>query len=40
MHLNLVAGPLRLLEGDFPDPAPMRAIAEYNLWCVLELVRR
>jgi hypothetical protein len=40
MHLNLVAGPLRLLDGDFPDPAPMRAIAEYNLRCVLELVRR
>lgn len=38
MHLNLVAGPLRLLEGDFPNPGPMRAIAEYNLVRVLELV--
>ncbi|NUT28982.1 MAG: aminoglycoside phosphotransferase family protein, partial [Streptomyces sp.] len=31
MHLGLVAGPLRLLDGDYPDPAPMRAIAEHNL---------
>ncbi|GAB2724815.1 hypothetical protein GCM10027072_18230 [Streptomyces bullii] len=38
MHLGLAAGPLRLLEGDFPDPAPMRAIAEFNLGRVLELV--
>ncbi|MFD8028206.1 phosphotransferase [Streptomyces sp. NPDC059717] len=36
MHLSLVAGPLRLLEGDFEDREPMRAIAEYNLRRVLE----
>jgi hypothetical protein len=29
-HLSLVAGPLRLLDGDFPDRAAMRAIAESN----------
>lgn len=38
MHLSLVAGPLRLLDGDFPNPGPMRAIAESNLLRVLELV--
>jgi hypothetical protein len=31
MHLSLVAGPLRLLDGDFPEPELMRGIAEYNL---------
>ncbi|MFE4820207.1 phosphotransferase family protein [Streptomyces sp. NPDC056704] len=30
MHLSLVAGPLRLLDGDFPDPEFMRAIAEHS----------
>ncbi|WP_093906949.1 phosphotransferase family protein [Streptomyces sp. cf386] len=40
MHLSLVAGPLRLLDGDFPDPASMRAIAESNLLRALELVKR
>ena len=30
-HLSLVAGPLRLLEGDFPDRAFMRSIIEHNL---------
>ncbi|MEU4116021.1 aminoglycoside phosphotransferase family protein, partial [Kitasatospora sp. NPDC028055] len=30
MRLSLVAGPLRLLDGDFPDRAFMQAIAEYN----------
>ncbi|WP_030594843.1 phosphotransferase family protein [Streptomyces fulvoviolaceus] len=40
MHLSLVAGPLRLLDGDFPRPGPMRAIAESNLLCVLDLVER
>ncbi|GHG95873.1 phosphotransferase family protein [Streptomyces lanatus] len=39
MHLGLVAGPLRLLDGDFPDPAPMRAIAEHNLQQTLTLLR-
>lgn len=40
MHLSLVAGPLRLIEGDFPNPEWMREIAEHNLVRVLELVRR
>ncbi|WP_367321019.1 phosphotransferase family protein [Streptomyces sp. HUAS ZL42] len=40
MHLNLVAGPLRLLDGDFPEPGPMRAIAEYNLVSALKLMGR
>lgn len=40
MHLSLVSGPLRLLDGDFPDPEPMRAIAEHNLRRALELVDR
>lgn len=31
MHLSLVAGPLRLLDGDFPDREAMTGIAEYNL---------
>ncbi|MDA3646767.1 aminoglycoside phosphotransferase family protein [Saccharopolyspora indica] len=31
MRLSLVAGPLRLLDGDFPDRDAMRAIAEQNL---------
>lgn len=39
MHLSLVAGPLRLLDGDFPNPGPMRAIAESNLLRVLELLK-
>ncbi|WP_457029235.1 phosphotransferase family protein [Kitasatospora sp. P5_F3] len=35
MRLSLVAGPLRLLDGDFPDRAVMAGIAEYNLGQVL-----
>jgi hypothetical protein len=31
MHVSLIAGPLRLLDGDYPDRAPMLAIAEYNI---------
>ncbi|MFI6479189.1 aminoglycoside phosphotransferase family protein [Nonomuraea sp. NPDC050663] len=31
MRLSLVAGPLRLLDGDFPDRETMRGIAEHNL---------
>jgi hypothetical protein len=31
MRLSLVAGPLRLLDGDFPDREAMFAIAEHNL---------
>jgi hypothetical protein len=30
MRLSLVAGPLRILDGDFPDRAFMRGIAEHN----------
>jgi hypothetical protein len=30
MRLSLVAGPLRLLDGDFPDRVLMRGIAEHN----------
>ncbi|MFJ6390501.1 phosphotransferase family protein [Streptomyces sp. NPDC091972] len=39
MHLSLVAGPLRLIEGDFPNPGWMREIAEHNLGEVLTLLR-
>ncbi len=38
MRLSLVAGPLRLLDGDFPHRAAMRAIAEHNLTAALLLV--
>lgn len=38
MHLNLVAGPLRLLDGDFPEREHMREIAESNLRRVLSLL--
>lgn len=38
-RLSLTAGPLRLLDGDFPDRASLAAIAEYNLEKALELVR-
>jgi hypothetical protein len=38
-RLSLTAGPLRLLDGDFPDRAPMAGIAEHNLEKALELVR-
>ncbi|MEU9508825.1 phosphotransferase [Micromonospora sp. NPDC048170] len=31
LHLSLVAGPLRLLDGDFPDRAGMRAIVAHNV---------
>ncbi|MEU3920486.1 phosphotransferase [Streptomyces sp. NPDC029004] len=37
-RLSLAAGPLRLLDGDFPDRAFMAGIAEYNLKKALELV--
>jgi hypothetical protein len=30
LHLSLVAGPLRLIDGDFPDPDFMRAIIDWN----------
>jgi hypothetical protein len=38
MRLSLVAGPLRLLDGDFPDRAFMREIAEHNLKETLALL--
>jgi len=38
-RLSLTAGPLRLLDGDFPDRAFMRAIAEHNLNEALSLSR-
>ncbi|MER6956650.1 phosphotransferase [Streptomyces sp. NPDC000618] len=38
-RLSLTAGPLRLLDGDFPDRAFMAGIAEHNLKQALELVR-
>ncbi|WP_250404305.1 phosphotransferase [Streptomyces cellostaticus] len=37
-HLSLVAGPLRLLDGDFPDRAAMAGIAEHNLTGALALL--
>lgn len=37
-RLSLTAGPLRLLDGDFPDRAFMAAIAEHNLNEALALV--
>ncbi|WP_028801365.1 phosphotransferase family protein [Streptomyces sp. 142MFCol3.1] len=38
MRLSLVAGPLRLLDGDFPDREFMRGIAEHNLRETLALL--
>jgi hypothetical protein len=37
-HLSLTAGPLRLLDGDFPDREFMRGIAEHHLNQALALV--
>ncbi|MGW4562911.1 phosphotransferase family protein [Streptomyces sp. NPDC004561] len=37
-RLSLTAGPLRLLDGDFPDRTFMAGIAEHNLRKTLELV--
>ncbi|MFD2686327.1 phosphotransferase family protein [Streptomyces phyllanthi] len=37
-RLSLTAGPLRLLDGDFPNRAFMASIAEYNLKKALDLV--
>ncbi|WP_112467309.1 phosphotransferase family protein [Streptomyces triticisoli] len=38
-RLSLTAGPLRLLDGNFPDRAPMAGIAEHNLKKTLDLAR-
>ena len=37
-HLSLVAGPLLLIEGDFPRPEGMREIAAGNVERVLSAV--
>lgn len=37
-HLSLVAGPLRLLDGPYPDRAEMQAIVDHHLGCVLAQV--
>ncbi|WP_405000563.1 phosphotransferase family protein [Kitasatospora cathayae] len=37
-RLSLTAGPLRLLDGDFPDRVAMAGIAEFNLNRALDLV--
>lgn len=37
-HLSLTAGPLRLLDSDFPDREFMQSIAEYNLNKTLEFL--
>ncbi|NUW32607.1 phosphotransferase [Nonomuraea sp. SMC257] len=38
-HLSLVAGPLRLLDGDFPDRRFMEEIAAHHTGVTLELLR-
>ncbi|MEU3019574.1 phosphotransferase [Nocardiopsis sp. NPDC007018] len=38
-HLSLVAGPLRLLDGDFPEREVMERIVEHHLGRVLALAR-
>ncbi|MFD0342393.1 phosphotransferase family protein [Streptomyces sp. NPDC127117] len=38
MRLSLVAGPLRLLDGDFPDRAFMRSVADHNARQALALL--
>lgn len=40
LHLSLIAGPLRLLDGDFPDRAPMLQIAQYNTARALAFLRQ
>ncbi len=40
MHLSLVAGPLQLLDGDFPEREEMLEIAEDNALQVLSLAHR
>lgn len=38
LHLSLIAGPLRLLDGDFPERAPMLQIVEFNTQRALAFV--
>ncbi|MGN6791660.1 MAG: phosphotransferase family protein [Streptosporangiaceae bacterium] len=40
LRLSLVAGPLRILDGDFPDRAAMSEIAEHNLQHALAFLQR
>jgi hypothetical protein len=37
MHLSLIVGPLRLLDGDYPDREPMLDIVAYNIQQALSL---
>ena len=39
LHLSLIAGPLRLLDGDFPDREPMMRIVAFNVEQALAFVR-
>ncbi|MGH2443908.1 MAG: aminoglycoside phosphotransferase family protein, partial [Chloroflexota bacterium] len=39
LHLSLCSGPLRLLDGDFPDRAEMMGIVDWNVAKALEFVR-
>ncbi|MFE0537816.1 hypothetical protein ACFW20_27690 [Streptomyces nigra] len=39
-HLSLVAGPLRLLDGDFPHREVMRGVADHNAGAALALLPR
>jgi hypothetical protein len=39
VYLSLIAGPLRLLDGDFPDREPMMRIVDYNIGRALQFVR-
>jgi hypothetical protein len=39
MHLSLIAGPLRLLDGGFPDRDPMLRIVDYDTEKALASVR-
>jgi Phosphotransferase enzyme family len=39
LHLSLIAGPLRLLDGDFPDREPMMRIVAFNVEQALTFAR-
>jgi hypothetical protein len=39
LHISLVAGPLRLLDGDFPDRESMLAIVEHNIRAALAFAK-
>jgi hypothetical protein len=40
LHLSLIAGPLRLLDGDYPDHEPMLEIVEANIARALALLQK